>query len=113
MAELFGDCAVNLKTAKKFRILALIPAFFLLKACINDYIDEIELDFTGGHYTTQPFMHELLGKPVHEFGEWVYDYINYRYSDKNVFEVICKSYRTMPKNHKELRDYSSINTGQE
>lgn len=64
LSELFGDCAVNLEGAKKVRALVLMPAFFLLKNCaeadINDYIDAIELDFTGIGYTTQAFMHELL-----------------------------------------------------
>lgn len=42
----------------------LMPAFFLLKNCaeadINDYIDAIELDFTGISYTTRAFDHGRL-----------------------------------------------------
>lgn len=100
LAELFGDCAVNLEGAKKVRTLVLMSAFFLLKNCaeadINDYIDAIELDFTGISYTTRAFMHELLGELICEFGEWVYDYITYKGANRNVFRAILKSYETMP-----------------
>ena len=100
LSELFGDCAVNLEGAKKVRTLVLMPAFFLLKTCaeadINDYIDAIELDFTGISYTTRAFMHELLGELICEFGECVYDYITYKGANRNVFRVILKSYETMP-----------------
>ena len=100
LAELFGDCAVNLEGAKKVRALVLMPAFFLLKNCaeadINDYIDAIELDFTGISYTTRAFMHELLGELICEFGEWVYDYIIYIGVNSTAFRFILKSYATMP-----------------
>ena len=99
LAELFGDCAVSLEGAKKVRTLVLMPAFFLLKNCaeadINDYIDAIVLDFTGISYTTRAFMHELLGELICEFGEWDYDYITYKSTNKNVFRAILKSYKAM------------------
>jgi hypothetical protein len=106
LAKLFGNCAVNLEGAKKVRTLVLTPAFFLLKTCaeadISDYIDAIELDFTGINYTTQAFMHELLGELICEFGEWVYDYIIYKGANRNVFRVILKSYETMPQKPKSI-----------
>ena len=62
----------------------------------------VELDFTGISYTTQAFMHELLGELICEFGEWVYDYITYKGANRNVFRAILKSYETMPQKPKSI-----------
>lgn len=59
IAGLFGDCAVDPEAARKTSSVIIAPIFYLLevsaKADINDYIDEVELDFTGVNYATQIF----------------------------------------------------------
>ncbi len=106
MAELLGDCAEDLEIAKRIRVLVLIPVFSLLKTCaktdISDYIDGVELEFTGINYTTKGFIHELLGKLICEFGEWVCDYVIYKCANRNVYRVILKSLETMPQASKNI-----------
>ena len=55
----------------KWTVAGFLDLFYLFKTCaeadIDDYIEEVELYFTGIHYTTQSFEYELLAKSICEF----------------------------------------------
>ena len=56
---------MDLEDARKISSLIIASIFYFLKACakaeISDYIDAVELDFTGVNYTTQTFNRNCWG----------------------------------------------------